>query len=52
MAAANPHTGPQDFHEGRTAAERFASAMKRIAGVPKSAAPRSQPHPRKTPKKK
>ncbi|HEY8746934.1 MAG TPA: hypothetical protein VIM11_03090 [Tepidisphaeraceae bacterium] len=52
MAAATPHTGPQDFHEGPNAADKFRAAIGRIAALPKSAAPRPQPTPRKTPKKK
>jgi hypothetical protein len=46
-----PHTGPADFNEGPAAADRFRSAISRLATLPKSAV--TDPHPKpKRPKKK
>jgi hypothetical protein len=45
-------SGPADIHEGPTAAAKFRAALTRIASLPKSAAPRPQPHHRKHAKKK
>ncbi len=44
MATEKPHLGPQDFHEGQAAADRFLDVTLRILTTPKAELVKSDPH--------
>ena len=47
-----PLTSVSDYNEGPQAADRFRAAVSHLASLPRSAAPRPEPTPRKAKGKK
>jgi hypothetical protein len=54
MVSATPRTGPQDFNEGPSAAERFRNLIRDILSTRKADVVKQEPHTKKqhTTKKK